>query len=72
MYISIEVTGQQYQYIEKVCRRKDIDLKGYILDNFEWDEMPECIAVSRTRPSKRVCTGCDWEDRCPDYRGGKE
>lgn len=57
------------EFIKAVCRRKDIDLESYILDNFEWDEMPECLSSSNDDSdeiTKDTCDGCDYADRCPD------
>ena len=52
-------------YVRLVCRRKGTDLESYIVDNFEWDGMPNCI-FDNEKPSKEVCEDCDNADRCPD------
>ena len=66
--IWIEFSRQKLAYVEKVCRRKGITLKDYILDNFEWDDMPECIRGGN-RPGK-ICEDCDFNDRCADSKYG--
>lgn len=54
-------------YFLKMARRKDIDPGQYLVDNFEWDDQPECINVGRIWPA--MCARCEWNDRCPDMKG---
>jgi hypothetical protein len=50
-------------YVRNICRRKGITLEDYILDNFEWDDQPECIFE---KISADCCDGCQYNDSCPD------
>ncbi len=61
---------KELNYVQKVLRRKGIDLADYILGNFEWDDMPECIRYSKM-PGK-ICVNCEWNDRCEDSRFNKQ
>jgi hypothetical protein len=61
---------KELNYVQKVLRRKGYNLAEYIIGNFEWDDMPECISTS-ARPG-RICTHCDWNDRCEDTRFKQE
>jgi hypothetical protein len=56
---------KELEYVQKVVRRKGVPLARYIVENFEWDDMPECINESR-RPSKLICSDCEWNDVCED------
>jgi hypothetical protein len=56
-------------YVQKVCRRKGIDLADYILGNFEWDDMPDCIHDS-VRPSRKICYPCEFKEVCEDEKVG--
>lgn len=56
--------SEDVDYINLVCRRKGTDLESYIINNFEWDDMPACLCDEE--PSVETCCGCDWDDRCPD------
>jgi len=53
-------------YIKSVCRRKGIGLEDYILDNFEWDDQPECLQSEISKIIIETCKYCDFSDRCPD------
>lgn len=56
------------EYIRLVCRRKGIDLAGYVNDNLEWDDQIYCL--SAFNPSDKltadICEGCQYIDTCPD------
>ena len=56
---------KKLEYVKKVMRRKGITLANYIVGNFEWDDMPECINESK-RPSKLICSDCEWYEVCED------
>lgn len=58
---------KELNYVQKVLRRKGINLADYIIGNFEWDDMPDCIRCSE-RPSKKLCAVCEWNDRCEDTK----
>lgn len=60
---------KELEYVQKVMRRKGIALASYIVDNFEWDDMPECINAS-ARPSKKICSDCEWNDRREESKAG--
>jgi len=53
-------------YVKLVCRRKGTSLESYIVDNFDWDEMPECI--ENLEYDWEACSDCDYSDRCPDRK----
>jgi hypothetical protein len=58
-------------YIKTVCERKGISLADYVVDNFEWDEMPPCIrpeVIPKEKITCEYCDGCDYRDRCPDMK----
>lgn len=62
---------EDVKYINLVCRRKGIDLLQYILDNFEWDDLPACIrpeVIPRKDITCDYCDGCDFRDGCPDVK----
>ena len=48
-------------YVRLICRRKGIALEAYIVDNFEWDDKPDCISDCNYR-----CILCEYNDKCPD------
>ena len=64
--ITITIPDESTDYVNKMVRRKHIDLGQYIVDNFEWDDQPECINVGRIWPA--MCGRCEWNDRCPDTK----
>lgn len=64
--IWVEFSARDLAYVKKVCRRKGMSLHDYIIDNFEWDDMPECITESK-RPG-RICHTCDYNSVCPDSK----
>jgi len=56
-------------YIKKVCRRKGITLEDYIIDNFEWDDMPACFweeVKVNGKITKETCEDCEFIENCPD------
>lgn len=53
-------------YVRLVCRRKNTNLESYILDNFEWDDQPECIHEGKV--TKTFCKDCDERSHCPDRK----
>jgi len=57
------------KFIRLVVRRKCTDLEGYILDNFEWDDQPDCINIPGIKVSRKTCKGCDYLGGCPDGIG---
>ena len=68
--IVLEMTKDQKDTIELICRRKRINLAEYVIDNMvEWDDHLACLS-SGLEPSPEVCEGCDYSDRCPDYVKG--
>lgn len=54
------------EYVRLVCRRKNTTLEDYIIDNFEWDDQPECIRNTVGAITSKVCEGCDFSENCPD------
>ena len=57
------------QYVRLMCTRKGITLEGYIIDNFEWDDKPECLSDGvLLKIPKRMCRDCEYSDRCPDSK----
>lgn len=60
-------------FVRSVCRRKGIGLEGYILDNFEWDDMPECLHYSFTgKITHETCEDCEFNETCPDVVVGEQ
>ena len=53
------------EYVKLICRRKNINLPDYIVDNFEWDDKPICVILD-VPPSENVCTDCEFNENCPD------
>ena len=53
------------EYIKTVCRRKGVTLERYILENFEWDTMPECFYV-KPEEVEQACKECEYNYVCPD------
>jgi hypothetical protein len=55
-------------YVRLLCRRTGIALETYILDNFEWDDQPECFSDfgDGEAITKEICNGCSYSDICPD------
>jgi len=63
----------QADYVKLMCRRKGTSLESYIVDNFEWDYMPDCLHPEGSENiTSKVCKGCDWIDTCPDAKRGKK
>lgn len=54
-------------YVRLVCTRKCIRLEDYIIDNFEWDDKPECLSLDE-KPNEIICKkrNCEWAQDCPD------
>jgi len=52
-------------YIKMVCRRKGVTLDRYILENFEWDDMPECFYV-KPEEVEQACRECEYNNVCLD------
>jgi hypothetical protein len=54
-------------YVRLVCTRKSISLADYVVDNFEWDDKPECIALDE-KPNIYICAkrNCQFAEDCPD------
>ena len=66
--IILEMTEEQKNTIDLICRRKRINLVDYLIDNMvEWDAQLYCMA-SGQGPSTEVCDGCDYRDGCPDFK----
>jgi hypothetical protein len=63
---------QTADYVRLVCRRKAIDLAGYIVDNFEWDDVPECLSAfnENKKITVKTCDGCEHIEHCPDHAPG--
>jgi hypothetical protein len=55
-------------YVKLVCRRKGTGLESYIVDNFEWDDMPACLDGVTEVYNWKDCKVCDHSDRCPDVK----
>lgn len=53
------------EYIKTVCRRKGVALERYILENFEWDTLPECFYM-KPEEVEQSCGECEYNDVCPD------
>ena len=64
--IEVDLEEEDYRFIMLVCRRKGMDLGDYILDNFDYDDMPDCIVDSI--PPGAVCKTCDYNESCPDSK----
>lgn len=64
----LNFSDEDMAYLDLVARRKDIDWKDYIINNLEWDDIPECISDGKM-PDIEICEYCDWNDRCPDAVG---
>lgn len=59
------------EYVRLVCRRKGIDLAAYIVDNFEWDDKPDCILNPNEKITSETCLGCEYSESCPDVKREK-
>ena len=55
---------EQADEIRLICTRKGITLADYVVENFEWDDQPDCIKGEPI--SEDICSPCDWNDNCPD------
>jgi len=53
-------------YVKMVCRRKGISIPDYIVENFDWDSMPDCIEDSAY--DSHTCYECEYNERCPDVK----
>ena len=55
-------------FIKAVCRRKGYTPESYIVDNFEWDDMPECLSSrnGKAKITHTMCYECEYYETCPD------
>ena len=67
MTVILSFNEETEKYVRLLCTRKGILLEDYILDNFEWDDKPDCISPEiLIKVPKGMCYECQWNDRCPD------
>jgi hypothetical protein len=61
--------AQTAEYVKLMCRRKGTSLESYIVDNFEWDDEPECFGDEMI--DYAMCSHCDYKKKCPDAKTRK-
>jgi hypothetical protein len=72
MVIQLSFDDETEEYVRLMCTRKGFVLEDYILDNFEWDDTPDCLYpdVLMEIPAG-MCDGCEFSNKCPDAVGVK-
>jgi hypothetical protein len=65
MCITLSFDEETEEYVRLMCTRKGYSLENYILDNFEWDDKPECIS-DNSGPNRAFCVDCEYNEKCLD------